>query len=185
MRLREAAERLHDRIDRTRFVQFVFMQQWQRLRKYCRDREYPDHRRHPDLHGLRQRGRLAASRLFPTRRRPSARRSSPASPRTYFSAVGQLWGHPVYRWDARQGSAFAWWTQRMERNLSCVDYVRIDHFRGLVAYWQVPAGSETAMEGRMGARPCEGPPQHARAEVPLSSRSSPRTSGTSTRMSGR
>ena len=55
------------------------------------------------------------------------------SPPDLFSAEGQLRGHSLYRWDALRRDGFAWWTQRMERTLSCVDYVRIDHFRGLVA----------------------------------------------------
>ena len=145
--LRDAAGRLQDRMDRARFLQFVFMLQWQRLRKYCRQRDiriigdipiYMDYDSadvwlHPEYFRL-------DDDLRPT--------AVSGAPPDLFSADGQLWGHPLYRWDALQRDGFAWWTQRMERTLSCVDYVRIDHFRGLVAYWVVPAGATTATDGR-------------------------------------
>ncbi len=68
-------------------------------------------------------------------------------PPDYFSKTGQLWGNPVYDWDALQRTGFEWWMQRLEHNLRLFDMVRIDHFRGLVAYWQVPARQKTAMHG--------------------------------------
>jgi 4-alpha-glucanotransferase len=69
-------------------------------------------------------------------------------PPDYFSTHGQLWGHPVYRWDAHRESRYEWWIRRFARNLALFDYVRIDHFRGLVAYWEVPADEPTAVNGR-------------------------------------
>ncbi len=68
-------------------------------------------------------------------------------PPDYFSKTGQLWGNPVYDWDALQRTGFEWWMQRLEHNLRLFDMVRIDHFRGLVAYWEVPARHKTAMRG--------------------------------------
>lgn len=143
----EAADRLRDSMDRARFLQFVFMRQWRRLRRYCRDRDiriigdipiYVDYESvdvwlHPGYFRL-------DDELRPT--------AVSGAPPDLFSAEGQLWGHPLYRWDALLQDGFAWWVRRMERTLSCVDYVRIDHFRGLVAYWEVPAGATTAMDGR-------------------------------------
>ena len=69
-------------------------------------------------------------------------------PPDYFSATGQLWGNPIYDWDALARDGFAWWLSRMQQNLRLFDIVRIDHFRGLVAYWEVPAEEETAINGR-------------------------------------
>jgi 4-alpha-glucanotransferase len=69
-------------------------------------------------------------------------------PPDYFSETGQLWGNPLYRWDRMQQEGYAWWTERMRRSLRLYDAVRIDHFRGLQAYWEVPADAETAKEGR-------------------------------------
>ena len=69
-------------------------------------------------------------------------------PPDYFSATGQLWGNPLYRWDVHQESGFAWWMKRMRHMTEMVDIVRIDHFRGFAAYWEIPAGEETAMNGQ-------------------------------------
>ncbi len=60
---------------------------------------------------------------------------------------GQVWGNPLYAWDALARTGYAWWVERMRRVLETVDAVRLDHFRGFVAYWAVPAGAETAREG--------------------------------------
>ncbi|MBQ3652980.1 MAG: 4-alpha-glucanotransferase [Synergistaceae bacterium] len=68
-------------------------------------------------------------------------------PPDYFSATGQLWGNPTYNWDAHEAEGFRWWLARIRNLLAMFDRVRIDHFRGLVAYWAVPAGEETAKNG--------------------------------------
>ena len=69
-------------------------------------------------------------------------------PPDYFSPTGQLWGNPLYDWRALQASGYSWWLQRLQRSLSLVDQVRLDHFRGFSGYWEVPAGEETAVNGR-------------------------------------
>ncbi len=68
-------------------------------------------------------------------------------PPDYFSVDGQLWGNPLYRWEAHEASAFAWWIERLRAQFELFDLVRIDHFRGLAAYWAVPAGAPTAASG--------------------------------------
>ena len=68
-------------------------------------------------------------------------------PPDYFSATGQLWGNPVYNWEELEKQDFAWWVQRFEAILDYVDIIRIDHFRGFEAYWAVPQGEETAING--------------------------------------
>src|SRR5829696_3096269 len=69
-------------------------------------------------------------------------------PPDYFSESGQLWGNPLYRWDRIEESGYAWWTSRLQQALSLYDTIRIDHFRGFEAYWEVPAEAETAKVGR-------------------------------------
>jgi len=65
-----------------------------------------------------------------------------------FSATGQLWGNPVYRWDAVRAEGWRWWIERFRRTFELVDLTRLDHFRGFVSYWAVPAGARTAERGR-------------------------------------
>jgi 4-alpha-glucanotransferase len=74
-------------------------------------------------------------------------------PPDYVSATGQLWGNPVYDWEHLEASGFAWWIQRFRRLTHLVDVVRIDHFRGFQAYWQVPHGETTAIKGSWAACP--------------------------------
>ncbi len=69
-------------------------------------------------------------------------------PPDLYSANGQLWGSPLYRWEALRASGYRWWLERFRRTFELVDLVRMDHFRGLVAYWAVPAGLKTARAGR-------------------------------------
>lgn len=69
-------------------------------------------------------------------------------PPDYFSATGQRWGNPLYRWDAMAKTGYAWWVERVRATLAMVDIVRIDHFRGFAAYWEIPADEPTAVNGR-------------------------------------
>jgi 4-alpha-glucanotransferase len=69
-------------------------------------------------------------------------------PPDYFSATGQLWGNPLYRWDALARTGYAWWIDRMRATFELVDLVRLDHFRGFEACWEVPGGAQTAAIGR-------------------------------------
>ncbi|AMY11046.1 4-alpha-glucanotransferase [Luteitalea pratensis] len=68
-------------------------------------------------------------------------------PPDYFSATGQLWGNPLYRWDRMKADDFSWWIGRMRMTLALVDQIRLDHFRGFVAYWEVPGDATTAASG--------------------------------------
>lgn len=69
-------------------------------------------------------------------------------PPDYFSETGQLWGNPVYRWEAIAEDGFSWWIKRLASSLVLYDFVRIDHFRGFAAHWEVPATEETAVNGQ-------------------------------------
>ncbi len=84
--------------------------------------------------------------------RPSAVAGVPPD---YFNEDGQLWGNPLYAWEAHEASGFDWWIRRLELELERFDLLRLDHFRALEAYWEVPAGASTAREGRWRRAPGE------------------------------
>ena len=142
-----AKEELAEAIDRERFLQYIFYRQYLGLKRYCNDRgiqvagdvpiyvayDSADVWSHPDLFKLKR------------DKRPHFVAGVPPD---YFSETGQLWGNPVYDWKQLEETRFAWWTQRMKHNLLLFDFVRIDHFRGFVAYWEVPASHKTAMRGK-------------------------------------
>jgi 4-alpha-glucanotransferase len=69
-------------------------------------------------------------------------------PPDYFSATGQLWGNPIYRWDLLAASGYKWWIDRFRASFSLFDQVRLDHFRGFESYWEVPWGETTSIHGR-------------------------------------
>ena len=69
-------------------------------------------------------------------------------PPDYFSQTGQRWGNPVYDWREMKKTAFGWWMKRASHTLRLVDILRLDHFRGYTAYWQIPAAAKTAKKGR-------------------------------------
>ena len=69
-------------------------------------------------------------------------------PPDYFSETGQLWGNPIYRWDALAKDGYGWWLDRFRATFEMVDMIRLDHFRGFEAYWEVPASERTAVKGR-------------------------------------
>jgi 4-alpha-glucanotransferase len=91
-------------------------------------------------------------------------------PPDYFSATGQRWGNPLYRWDLMARNDYAWWVERFRRTLTLVDIARIDHFRGFQAYWEIPAAAKTAVQGRWVTGPGEALFREVRrqlGEVPL------------------
>src|SRR5262249_29778307 len=83
--------------------------------------------------------------LLDEQRRPAVVAGVPPD---YFSATGQLWGNPIYDWEALRRTDYAWWVARLRAALEQVDFVRLDHFRGFEAHWEVPAGMPTAQIGR-------------------------------------
>jgi 4-alpha-glucanotransferase len=138
---------LHDRIELEKFLQYLFYNQWSALKQYCNEKGiqvigdipiYVDYDSvdvwtHPEIFKLDENKRPAAVAGVPP---------------DYFSATGQLWGNPVYQWDALKKNKYDWWVRRMGHTLNIFDVVRIDHFRGLVAYWEVPAAEQTAINGQ-------------------------------------
>jgi len=69
-------------------------------------------------------------------------------PPDYFSATGQLWGNPLYKWNYHRETGYAWWIARIKSTLAMFDFIRLDHFRGFAGYWEIPAGMPTAEKGR-------------------------------------
>jgi 4-alpha-glucanotransferase len=146
----ELAEVLHYH----RYTQFVFSEQWLALRNYANRRgvrilgdlpifvalDSADVWAHPDLFHLDE-------QMQPT--------VVAGVPPDYFSATGQRWGNPLYRWEAHLRDDFAWWRTRLDRNLQQCDMLRIDHFRGFVACWAIPAGDKTAVNGQWWDSPGE------------------------------
>jgi len=124
-----------------KFLQFEFFRQWHALKRYCAGL------------GIRMMGDIpiyvatdsadvwAHTELF--------RFDAVAGvPPDYFSATGQLWGNPLYSWDLMANDAYRWWIERMRAALALFDLVRMDHFRGFEAFWEVPASETTAMHGQ-------------------------------------
>lgn len=145
--LAECRERLASEIAAHKFTQYVFFRQWNRLRDACQERgirilgDVPIYVAHdsadvwanPTLFQLDQDGN------------PSVVAGVPPD---YFSATGQLWGNPIFRWDVIASRGYAWWIDRLRATLAMVHAIRLDHFRGFEAYWEVPAGDATAQRGR-------------------------------------
>lgn len=142
-----ARYRLADEILFYKFAQFVFDRQWRALKEYAEGKgiriigdipiyvayDAADVWSHPEFFQLDESGRPTVVAGVPP---------------DYFSPTGQLWGHPIYRWDVLAERGYDWWIMRFKRTLEYVDVVRVDHFRGFEAYWEVPAGEDTAVNGQ-------------------------------------
>ncbi len=130
-----------------KFQQFEFFQQWSRLKAAANQKgiqiigDIPIYVAHDsaDVWANPQ-----YFQLDPETYQPAFMAGVPPD---YFSATGQLWGNPIYAWDAMDKDRFSWWVARFRRLLDFVDVIRVDHFRGFQAYWQVPQGDETAENG--------------------------------------
>ena len=95
-----------------------------------------------------------------------------------FSETGQRWGNPLYDWDALRARGYDWWIERMRWAIETCDIVRLDHFRGFEAYWEIPADEPTAVNGRWVKGPNDACSKHCEARW-ASCRSSPKISATS------
>jgi 4-alpha-glucanotransferase len=145
--LARARRELARAIREVEFEQWLFFEQWADVRRQAHERgirimgdipifvahDSADVWAHPEIFHLAADGR------------PSFQAGVPPD---YFSATGQLWGNPLYRWPALARTGYAWWIERFRAVLALVDLVRLDHFRGFEAYWKVPGEAETAVKGR-------------------------------------
>ncbi len=149
------ARQAHERSRvRHAFAQFLFFRQWEALRARAHERgvkilgdvpvfvahDSVDVWAHPELFALDAQGR-------PT--------FVAGVPPDYYSKTGQLWGNPLYRWDVLAARGFDWWIDRVGAAIALFDLVRLDHFRGFVAYWEVPVSAPTAETGRWVRAPGE------------------------------
>ena len=146
---------LQDELDAERFMQFAFFEQWSELRSYCAER------------GIRIIGDVSIfvsydsadvwtnPGLFRLKKDLSPVVVSGVPPDA-FSETGQRWGNPLYDWDALKARGYDWWIGRMRWAIETCDIVRIDHFRGFEAYWEIPAQEPTAVHGRWVHGPNEG-----------------------------
>ena len=144
--LKDLAEKEADEIDFIKWVQFVFDKQWKKIRTYCNARnikllgdipfyvsyDSSDVWSNRDLFQLDSEGKITGIAGVP----PDA-----------FAADGQLWGMPVFNWEALKEQGYHWWIERLRRNVELYDFIRLDHFRAFADYWEVPAGEKTAVNG--------------------------------------
>ena len=144
--LAEACQKYTEAIQRHIFRQFIFYRQWSILHTYTANKgidiigdipifvahDSADVWAHPELFFLDEEGQPTVIAGVPP---------------DYFSETGQLWGNPLYRWNVHQSHGYDWWLQRIRAVLELVDIIRLDHFRGFAAYWEVPGGALTAVKG--------------------------------------
>lgn len=133
-------------MNKVKWIQFLFFRQWQALKDYCNEKgiqligdlpfyisyDSVDVWSHRQLFMLDEDGNRLAMAGVP----PDA-----------FSEDGQLWGMPVFNWEALKAEGYKWWMKRLQKNRELFDLVRLDHFRAFSAYWEVPAGETTARNG--------------------------------------
>jgi 4-alpha-glucanotransferase len=153
--LAAARESLREQIEAQKFYQFLFFKQWGALKRYCNERgisvvgdipifvahDSADVWTHPHLFKLNEDG---------------SPRVVAGVPPDYFSATGQLWGNPLYDWEQMKAEDFRWWIRRISSMLREVDILRIDHFRGFAASWEIPGGDLTAGARALGQRAGQG-----------------------------
>jgi 4-alpha-glucanotransferase len=145
--LKTARAELADPIERHQFTQFLFFDQFRQLREHAKMRGVGLIGDLPIFVSLRSADVWASSHLFQLDRnlQPTATAGVPPDA---FSASGQAWGNPLYDWRRMERDRFRWWVDRLRAAMRLTDVVRIDHFRGLEAYWSIPARSRSAREGR-------------------------------------
>lgn len=143
----ETARAEHARvIEEQRFRQWVFFTQWGELKAYANEKgirfigDLPIFVAHDSADVWANREEY----FLDKKGNPTAIAGVPPD---YFSPTGQRWGNPLYRWDRLKARRYSWWLSRLRQMLTVVDYIRIDHFRGFAAYWEIPADEETAVNG--------------------------------------
>jgi 4-alpha-glucanotransferase len=143
----EWRNKLSEEIQCYKYLQYKFFKQWGSLKRYCNKK------------GIRIIGDIPVYVAYDSAEVWANReifqlddKGNPlvvaGVPPDYFSATGQLWGNPIYRWDAMVRSGYSWWTDRFRLNFFLIDILRIDHFRGFESYWEIPADKPTALNGK-------------------------------------
>lgn len=152
--LARAGKDLDEEIETSRVIQFLFFEQWQALRRAAGDlgveivgdlplyvaHDSADVWANPDLFHLDAEGNPTVVAGVPP---------------DYFSETGQRWGNPIFDWDGMAARGYTWWKARVRHALSLFDWLRIDHFRGLAGYWEIPASEPTAINGQWRQGPAD------------------------------
>ncbi len=142
-----ASANFAEQVNSERFRQWLFYRQWRALKQYAKSK------------GVRLFGDLPifvahdSADVWANQREyflDEAGNSTVVAgvPPDYFSPTGQRWGNPLYRWEVMHADGYQWWIRRIRALLKLVDYIRIDHFRGFEAYWEIPASEATAVKGK-------------------------------------
>lgn len=151
--LKKFSHHQQEEINKIKWLQFIFFRQWKELKEYCNNLniqligdipfyvsyDSADVWANQEIFALDENGNCTAMAGVP----PDA-----------FSADGQLWGMPVFKWNVLKERNYNWWVERLKKNMELFDLVRLDHFRAFDEYWQVPAGETTAKNGKW--TPCPG-----------------------------
>lgn len=153
IRRREAAslasyrEKLADKLTYHCVTQYLFFKQWLRLKAYANEHHIEIVGDMPIYVAADSADVWAQPHFFKTDAvgKPTCVAGCPPDE---FSETGQLWGNPIYDWEAMDKDGYAWWIERLRESFKIYDIVRIDHFRGFESYWEVPAGSETSASGK-------------------------------------
>ena len=134
------------KLNKVKWLQFIFSKQWKELKEYCHSLgikffgDIPFYVSHDSAD-------VWANREIFCLDKEGAMTGVAGVPPDAFSSDGQLWGMPVFKWSVLKKQKYAWWLQRLRKNLELFDLVRLDHFRAFYDYWEVPAGAVTAKEG--------------------------------------
>jgi len=145
--LSEWSEKLGPAIGEQKYQQWIFSRQWRELKGYANAKGVSVVGDLPIFVAFDSADVWANPHLFhlDEEEKPTVVAGVPPD---YFSETGQLWGNPLYNWERMAWEGYGWWIARLRNDLSLYDMVRIDHFRGFEAYWEIPFGEPTAVNGR-------------------------------------
>ncbi len=140
-------EKLSDSVLYQKYIQFQFFHQWKNLKEYANKKGIKIVGDIPIFIAYDSSDLWSNKKIFTVDKEGNLTFVAGVPP-DYFSATGQLWGNPLYKWNEMEKDDFLWWRKRISNLLGMVDIIRIDHFRGFDAYWEIPAGSATAEPGK-------------------------------------
>jgi 4-alpha-glucanotransferase len=145
--IEKCREALKDEIEYWVFLQYIFFTQWKCLKSYANSKGIQIIGDLPIYVAQDSVDTWSNSELFLLDGNKNPIKVAGCPP-DYFSKHGQLWGNPIYHWEEHEKQNFKWWIKRIKKNMENFDIIRLDHFRGIESYWEVPYGNETAEEGQ-------------------------------------
>jgi 4-alpha-glucanotransferase len=150
--MQKTAVTFSEQISHHKFIQFIYMSQWNELKKYCAKKKIKIIGDLPIYVGFDSADCWAHPEIFEIDEDTLAPIEVAGVPPDYFSPTGQRWGNPLYRWINKVGrlndATVEWWIERIRKYFSYVDMIRIDHFRAFENYWAIPSVEKTAVKGR-------------------------------------